>query len=150
MLDFLTKKPVVLKDDSREIANLKEQIIQLQDKNAADRKEDAIAKKELESEHKIELAEAEAEHKVALKEKEFEIKTKTADDVIRLTAENVELAKQLAVANETIKQLDRIIDLDADIVDVKDLVTKLINKLPNVNIGGNLTAAAAPKEDKKS
>lgn len=150
MFDFLKTKPVVLKDDSREVAQLKEQVIKLQETNATLKQDNEISTKSLKAEQTIEINKLKAENEIALKEKEFEIKTKTAEDVLKLTAENVELAKQVAVANESIKQLDRIIDLDGDILDVKDLVSKLIMKLPTVNIGGNLVADTKSKEDKKS
>ena len=42
--------------------------------------------------------------------------------------------------------LDKMVDLNADVIDVKELVTNLINKLPEVKINGNLTAAGGKKE----
>lgn len=89
---------------------------------------------QLKSVHQIGINELEAKHKIALREKEFEINHKNDDDKLKLANEKAELEKQLAVANETIKQLDRIVDLNADVLDVKALVNKLVDKLPTMNI----------------
>lgn len=94
----------------------------------------ANEKAKLVSDHEIKIAELESAHKIELRQKEFDINHKNDDDKLKLTQEKTELEKQLAVANETIRQLDKIVDLNADVIDVKDLVKQLIGKLPTLNI----------------
>ena len=89
----------------------------------------------LKADHDIAMKKKDAEHEIAIKEKEFEVRHQMDDDKKALTKQVNDLTKDLAVANETIKQLDRIVDLDADIIDIKEVVNKIIDKLPNVNVG---------------
>lgn len=105
------------------IKNLEEEIKKLKDE-----------KKRLESDHALEIKSLKQDHQLALKEKEFEMKhfkdeeLKTQQDTI------VKLEREKAVLEKENKMLDKIVDLNADIVDVKDLVNTLIKKLPEINL----------------
>jgi hypothetical protein len=120
----------------------------------ADRKIESLeAKQELElnrvnAEHTNEITTLKSDHAIALKEKEFEINHKNDDDKLKLKSEVQDLTTKLAVANETIKQLDRIIDLDGDIVNVQELIKDLIGKLPEIKIT-SLSVPAQQAEPKK-
>ena len=89
------------------------------------------------------------DHALALKEKEFEIKH-LADEKVK-TAEDkaVKLEQDLAVAKKEIEMLVKITDLNADVIDVKDLVTNLINKLPEIKLTSLAGSAPAKGGDKK-
>lgn len=94
----------------------------------------AIEISKMESDHNIALATKDSEKDIAIKEKEFEVRHQMDDDKKTLLEENNTLKTKLAVAEADIKMLDRIVDLDSDIIDVKDVVNKLIDKLPNIDI----------------
>lgn len=74
------------------------------------------------------------EHELTLKEKEFELKHFESEKVKELNDQKVDLEKKLAIATKEIEMLVKITDLNADIVDVKDLVKNLIEKLPEIKI----------------
>lgn len=98
--------------------------------------DEQIAKAVSETNHSWELKEQRlvASHEIALKEKEFELKHFESEKVKELSAKIVTLEKDLAVEKKTNEMLVKITDLNADVVDVKDLVTKLVDKLPEIKI----------------
>lgn len=96
----------------------------------------------------LKIANLKKDHEITLKEKAFElthhkdVELKTMAD--SLTAKDVEL--QVAKKeNEIMKQVT---DLNGDILDVKDVVNKLIEKLPQINLT-SLTVAqnGSPKSN---
>jgi len=71
---------------------------------------------------------------------------KNDDDKLKLT-EDLPIAKQtIAVRDQKIEMLNKIVDLNANVIDVKELVTNLINKFSDVKIGGTLTADKTVKK----
>ncbi len=96
---------------------------------------------DLKHKQELDLKEVGAEHVLALKEKEFELKHFKDEEVKKLQAEKIELEKKNAVLEKELEMNKQIVDLNADVIDVKDLVSKLIDKLPEVNIS-NLTLEA--------
>lgn len=104
--------------------------------------------RQMQFDHQLALANLKKDHEIALKEKSFElthhkdVELKTMAD--SLTAKDVEL--QVAKKeNEIMKQVT---DLNGDILDVKDVVNKLIEKLPQINLT-SLTVAqnGSPKSN---
>lgn len=95
--------------------------------------------------HELELARLNSDHEIALKEKDFELKHLETEKMTELTARVVSLEKELAVEKKTNEMLVKITDLNADVVDVKELVTKLIEKLPEVKIN-SLTTTCGGKQ----
>lgn len=89
--------------------------------------------------HELEIQRMESEHAIALKEKDFELKHFESEKTKELAAKVVSLEKELAVEKKTNEMLVKITDLNADVVDVKELVTNLINKLPEVKINSIAT-----------
>jgi predicted peptidase len=105
----------------------------------------SIQVRELESTHKIELANLQNEHalkiseleqsnKLALKEKEFEMKHFKDEEVLALKKELAESNQANAVLQKENEMLQKITDLNGDIIDIKDLVANLIGKLPEFKI----------------
>ncbi len=91
-------------------------------------------------EHKATIDELKNAHKLDLSQKEFEIKHLSDERVKTAEDAKIEMEKKLAVSESENKQLREIADLNGDIIDIKDLVTKLIDKLPEIklsSIGGN-------------
>lgn len=108
-------------------------------KQGVDNSERVIA--DLKHEHEMTIQRMEQEKELALKEKEFELKHFKDDEIQKAKDEKAQLEKQLAVAEMENKMLSKITDLNADIIDIKDLVANLINKLPEVKLT-NLTMSS--------
>lgn len=85
---------------------------------------------------------------IELKEKDFEFQLahQESEKVKELEEKNVELKQELAVSKEKISMLDKIVDLNSDVIDVKKLVEQLISKLPEVKIS---SLAVTSQEAKK-
>lgn len=135
MLEGIFKKPVIVKDDSEEVVGLKEQIIELQETN---RKKDV--------DQEIEIKKLTSAHELEIKEKEFEIKHLESEKVQDLETKLVDANSKIAVFTKQVEMLDKIVDLNADVIDVKDLVTKLIDKLPEIKL--TTLAGSAPVKNK--
>ena len=76
----------------------------------------------------------EHDHELALEKKDFEMEHLERKKIKEKEGEVIELTKQLAVAEEKIEMMEKIVDLNADLVDVKDLINSLIEKLPEFKI----------------
>ena len=101
--------------------------------------------RDLEHQSEIKIKELEADHKLALREKEFELKHFKDEEVQKLKAELAVKSEANAVLKKENEMLDKITNLNADIIDIKDLVANLINKLPEIKLN-NLTVNGSNKE----
>ena len=90
--------------------------------------------RELQSDNRIAMKEMEKDYELKLKEKEFEIRHHKDEEIKQLDNEIVILKRTNAEQIVKIKMLDKIVDLNADIIDVKNLVIKLIDKLPQIDL----------------
>ncbi len=90
--------------------------------------------KAIEQEHEFEISELRQDHKLELKQKEYDITHFKDDELKKEREETIKLRGELAVAKKENEMLDRLVNVNADIVDVKDLIGKLIGKLPEVNL----------------
>lgn len=86
------------------------------------------------ADHAIEIKSLKQDHVLALKEKEFERKHFKDEDMKTLRDKIVVLEREKAVLEKENKMLDKIVDLNADIVDVKDLIGTLIKKIPTMDL----------------
>lgn len=100
---------------------------------------------ELKHTHKLEVAEINNSHKLELKEKEFELKHFKDEEVKKLLSELSDSKQNNAVLKKENEMLQKITDLNADIIDIKELVANLIDKLPTINLQ-NLTLNGSNKE----
>lgn len=108
-------------------------------KNKVNRLEEEIrelkeSKRRSESDHAIEIKTLKQDQELALKEKEFEMKHFKDEELKAKDAKIVTLEREKAVLEKENKMLDKIVDLNADIVDVKDLVQTLIKKIPTMDL----------------
>ena len=103
-------------------------------------------KRELESTHNMRVAELKHSHALELKEKEFELKHFKDDEVKKLQAEVTKVQQNNAVLRKENEMLGKITNLNADIIDVKDLVKNLIDKLPEIKLT-NLTLNNGSKQE---
>lgn len=96
--------------------------------------------------HSIDIRKLEAEHELELKKKDFELAHQVDNRVKKLEEEKVTLSTQLAVANKQIEMMKSIVDLSADMVDVKDIMSKIIAKLPEINLSSISTSNITAKK----
>lgn len=101
---------------------------------------------DLKRNHQFEIAKMEKDFELKARDFEFKLAHQESETVAKLNKENQELATKLAVANEKNTMLDKIVDLNSDVIDVKTLVEQLINKLPEVKIN---SLAVSTTESKK-
>jgi predicted subunit of tRNA(5-methylaminomethyl-2-thiouridylate) methyltransferase len=113
-------------------------------------------------EHKIELDALNLEHETAfeVQAKEYEIKLADAelkmkyDDKQKVTdaqTAQYEAEKELAVAEAKVEMLEEMINLNGDIVDIKDMTNKIIDKLPSMSLNlTSLPSAPAQKSNKEN
>lgn len=90
--------------------------------------------KELKAKHDIDMAELKQQHKLELQQKDFDLKHFKDDEVKRLRDELAKAAQEVAVLKKENQMLDKIVDLNADIIDIKNLVNALIGKLPTIDL----------------
>ena len=74
---------------------------------------------------------------------EHKFSTKQEVEDLRKKLEDAEKAK--AVLTEKVAMLEKMVDLNGDIVDVKEMVAGIIKKLPEVNINGLTVQAPSSK-----
>jgi len=119
----------------------------------------AASQKETEQNHKLELASLKQnhqmeidklknDHSLALSQKEFELNHSADERVKEAEGKAAESDKKLAVAAKENEMLVKITDLNKDVIDVKELVTNIINKLPTVNITSAIGGGGGGKQDK--
>lgn len=108
-----------------------------QDTIASLRRENRDFEQRLENVHEeygIKIDKIKADHKIELQEKDFEIKYNKDKEIKAAKDELTKVQKELAEQKVENKMLRELVDYEADIIDVKNLVKTLIDKLPNVNI----------------
>lgn len=108
--------------------------------------------KALRSEHQIAMNEREAAHELTCRDLENKLKHKTSDEVEALKRETVRLSEKVAVQAKELEMFNRIIKTDKNVLDVKNIVSELMKKLPNVDLKNfNVTAMLPPGQnnDKK-
>jgi len=107
-------------------------------KSAILRKADdhARAMEMLEHKHAIEMDRLKAEHEIALQRAEFDKANFKDHELNEARSATAAAEKTVAVLTKEKEMLDKMVDLNADVVDVKNLVSQLINKLPQIDIKG--------------
>ena len=90
-----------------------------------------------------------ADQLIQIQEKEFEIKH-TADERVKAADDARVLAEtQLAVSEKENEMLHKIVDDRADVLEIKDLVRDLLNKIPEIKID-TLSVQSQKTNDGKS
>src|SRR5690348_10464423 len=117
----------IVSDQRSTIRNLEEKI---QDLHHDHKKE----VNDLVTDHQLELREIKKDHELEIKTFEFKLKNFENEEVLKLTKELNEAKQKIAVLEERTTQLDKIVDLNADIVDVKEIINSLIKKLPQIDL----------------
>ncbi|MBW2968548.1 hypothetical protein KY314_00310 [Candidatus Woesearchaeota archaeon] len=94
--------------------------------------EGQLAKLQLDNE--LAIKKLENEHKLELKDKEFELRHYKDNTIKNLQSEVNEKEKEIEVLKKENEMMKKITDLNADIIDIRKLVEKLIDKLPEINL----------------
>lgn len=89
---------------------------------------------DLKHEHKLEVEVINHNHKLELQKRDFDLKTFKDVELQKALDEMTGLRKDIAIAAKENEMLDRLVDVNSDIIDVKELINKLIGKLPEVNL----------------
>lgn len=76
------------------------------------------------------------DHELYNQRKELEWNYADSELIDKLNSEKAKLEQDNAVLTTRIEMMQKMIDIDSDILDVKDLVDSLIKKLPEVSIKG--------------
>ena len=84
--------------------------------------------------HKKNVEDLIQEHELELREKDYELDHFKDNEVKKLRGDLVLKNKRIEVLEKENEMLDKVVDLNSDIVDVKGLINSLIEKLPEVNI----------------
>jgi len=79
-----------------------------------------------------------ADHSISIQQKDFDLEHLETSTVKELKDQITDLEKKVAVLEGEKVMLDRIVDLNADVLDVKNLVKDLVAKLPSIDLK-NLT-----------
>lgn len=103
-----------------------------------DREDLLRSMRDKEHENSLKIITIEKKHELQLKEKEFELKHFKDDEIKSLQTKIYDLQEKNAVLLKENEMLGKITNLNADIIDIKDLVASLISKLPEIKLN-NLT-----------
>ena len=115
---------------------------EVDDYNEKTRKNDQ-ALIDLEARHKREREDILHAHKLEISQKDFDMKHLADTRIKTLEDKVVELNQIVSVLKKENEMLDKIVDVNKGLIDVKELVNSLIKKLPEFNVS-NLTVNAAP------
>lgn len=94
--------------------------------------------KEATRNYELSLKSLQEEHKLKLKEKEFELKHFKDEELKKLEGTIADMRLKCKEVETKNLMLDRMVDLNAGIIDVKKLVETLIQKIPTFDLK-NLT-----------
>ena len=96
-------------------------------------------------ERELERQRLDQDKALALNEKEFELKHFKDEETKALSEKLAKANQEIAVLKKENEMLDKITNLNADIIDIKDLVNKLVEKLPTINLS-SLTVQNGPNQ----
>lgn len=93
---------------------------------------------DLKANHTREVETLEHKYTLAIKDLEFNMKNFKDNEILEKNKEIKKLTNSNAVLTKENEMMNKMVDINADIVDVKGIINQLINKLPEVNLS-NLT-----------
>lgn len=97
-----------------------------------ERKDEEI--KEQAREHAYKIQDLNQDHRLELEQKEFDLKHFKDDKIKELRKDVRNNQEQVAVLQKENEMLKQIVDLNGDVIDIKELLNALITKLPNVDL----------------
>lgn len=103
--------------------------------------------KELKTNNDLPIRELKAAHAIEIREKDFKLEHVVDVRVAQADERSVGLEKDVAVLRKENEMLGKITDLNSDVIDVKELVGSLIEKLPEIRLTA-LPGGATAKPEK--
>lgn len=100
----------------------------------------------MKQDHSNELRQLHFDHELVVEQYEFNLEHFETKELRHAKDTIIEQDKDLAVIRKELEMIERVVDINADLIDVKDLVKNLIEKLPEINI---TSLPGAQKEGKK-
>lgn len=125
-------------NNKSKVEMLESRVKDLLDQNRTQRVAHDLELQQLHQERELAIMALRSEHELTLKQKAFEMSHLADERVKKAEDDKAKLQETVAVLSKEKEMLERVINMEADIVDVKELVNKLISKLPEVNLK-NLT-----------
>lgn len=110
-------------------------------RNKEEKKEFERTIADLKHTHGMELEKIDHKHALEIKEKEFELKNFKDSEILAKNQEIEKLTNRIGIVEKENEMMKKMVDINADIVDVKDVINKLIEKLPEINLS-SLTVQA--------
>ena len=92
------------------------------------------AVKKSDSEHEIAVNELKKQHELELAQMKFEMKNQKDSEVLKYKAEADKAREDMLVLKKELEVTQKIVDINSDIVDVKDIINKLITALPKIDL----------------
>jgi len=102
-------------------------------------------KRRVQMEHEMELRRIDLERGFEARERELNNKFFKDEEVKKLNEQLSNKTLKLAVAEKEVQMLTEIINIEGDVVDVKEIMEKIIQKLPEINLSTLQLTASAPK-----
>lgn len=103
---------------------------------------------DLKHSHQLEIEKLEHTQVLAIKDLEFNMKNFKDTEILSKNEEIIELTNKNAVLTKENEMMNKMVDINADIVDVKDIINKLIEKMPEIKL--TTLAGSAPVKQKES
>ena len=98
--------------------------------------------------HTQEIAELKNKHSLEKKDWEFQLAHLESEELKKIREEKINLIREKEVLAKELQMTKSIVELDSDVIDIKSLVEKLIDKLPNIDLK-SLTVISGDKQEKK-
>lgn len=97
-------------------------------------KEHDIVIKDLNSENSRKIEDLKHSHKLEIADLKFEMKNFKDEEILEKNKKIEELTNKNAVLVKENEMMNKMVDINADIIDVKDIINQLIKKMPEVNL----------------
>lgn len=125
-------------DNKSSVEKLEDRVKDLLDQDRVNRIVHKLEIDRIRHEHELQVARMSNEFDLVAKQHQFALDHFADDRVKELETQKTALNQHVSVLEKEKEMLERVVSIEGDIVDVKDLVKNLIAKLPEVNLK-NLT-----------
>lgn len=97
--------------------------------------------------HSIEIEKKDADFAIEKKDLEFKMKNHKDSEILEKDKEISTLKTEKGILEKEVEMMKEMVDLNADIVNVGDIINKLIEKLPQLNLTSLTLQAGSKKEE---
>ena len=84
--------------------------------------------------HELVVKELQSKHKLELDQRDFDLKNHKDAEIAKAYAERDQAVSESAILKKELEVTQKIVDINSDIVDVKDIINKLITALPKIDL----------------